>query len=184
MAMCVDPTKAEASGLSKSALASMGIGVSNIDDAERARRRALLKRIMEDVIPAKDLGDTPLLPGLGFHEGFTVEEQSAIVVPEDLLKRVAEKILRGCEYKLNHESYIKPPYQLNVYFAHDTDVADSEIFKLLKTSSLGPGLEIGRGESPDDGHEHIIFYKLLVWGTVPIYGIIDKSITTVARLND
>jgi hypothetical protein len=175
LALCIDPAKAEASGISKDALRSMGFGVQNLDPKERAHRIALRKKILEDSVPLKDIGEVPLVPGLGPHAGFSVDQQHAVTIPDDLLKSVAGKIIRGCEYKLNNKAYIEEPYRLQIYLAHDSDVSNlAAVFEALPVVTLGPGFEVRRGESAP-GEGHTVLYRLTIWGTIKIYAVIEKD---------
>jgi hypothetical protein len=175
LAICVDPTKAEASGISKDALRSMGVGVQDLDPEERAHRTALLKKVLGDSVPLKDIGDVPLVPGLGPHVGFSVDQQRAVTIPDDLLKRVAGKILRGCEYKLNKKAYVEEPYRLEIYLAHDNDVSNlTAVFETLQATTLGPGFEVRRGESTP-GESHTVLYRVTIWGTIKIYASISRD---------
>ena len=78
LAICIDPTKAEASGISKDALRSMGIGVQELNPEERAYRTALLNKILGDSVPLKDIGDVPLVPGLEPHAGFSEDKRERL----------------------------------------------------------------------------------------------------------
>lgn len=177
LALCVGPLKAEASGISASALRSLGVGIQNLDSKERAHRTALLRKLATKIRPLKDLGAVPLVPGLGPHAGFPIDEQMAITVSDELLQRVSGKVLRGCEYKLNKNAYIEEPYQLKVYFAHDAAIPDVTAFieKKCGVTTLGPGFEVRRGESPPEEAAHIVFYRVTIWGTLKIYATIARD---------
>ena len=97
LALGADPTKAEASGMSKNALRSLGIGVDKLDSNERAHRMALAKRVLAKVKPLKAFGEIELLPGLGPHAGSPAGEQLVLTIPDKTLTSVSEKIVRGCE---------------------------------------------------------------------------------------
>ena len=176
LAMCVNPTKSEASGISKSALRSFGVGVQCLDPEERVCRTALLKKVWAETKPLPDLGPVPLLPGFGPHEGFATEQQRAITVPDELLQQVSGKVLRGCEYKLNHKKYIEKPYLLKIYFAHDMAISDvTAFFEKMGRTTLGPGFDVRRGESPPEEEGHIVLYRIIIWGTLKIYATIARE---------
>jgi hypothetical protein len=169
LAMCVDPRKVEASGMSAKALRSIGIG-ANAPGEEMARRQALKRRIFSMLRPLGFFGRGGLLPGLGPHNGIPAGEQIAITVPAADLMTVSEKILRGFEYVLA-QRYIEEPYTLNVYFAEEEKIPD--VVNLLNTvpaSRLGPGFEIKRAAVKEDSG--CALYKVTIWGTLAIYGSI------------
>jgi hypothetical protein len=173
LALCADPRKAEASGMSKSALKSLGIGVALLDPTEKAHRVALLKKIFAKAKLFKDLGEVPLLPGLGLHGGFPAGGQLAITIHDDILRRASEKIVRRCEYKLNNGAYVDEPLEVKIYFVHDQGSEDlTALFDRLPATRLGPGFEVRRGQSPPEEGIHIVLYRIAIWGTLKIYATI------------
>ncbi len=106
-----------------------------------------------------------------------------IVVPDKELRPVAEKIVRGCEYKLNSESYVEQSDELQIYFAHDQAIADVTRFIEAQAAavSLGPGFEIRRGETPPGNEERIALYRVTLWGTLKIYATITRGATAMAQ---
>lgn len=176
LALCADPTKVEASGMSKSALKSLGIGTADLDPKERAHRASLLARVFKGAQLFREESDIPLLPGLGPHPGFPAGDQLRITISDDVLTRVSEKIVRGCEYKLNDARYIERPYRLKIYFVHDKGSEDIRaLFNSLPATTLGPGFEIRRGQSPAEEGVNIVLYRITVWGTLTIYAAIDEE---------
>jgi hypothetical protein len=176
LALCVDPTKAEASGISKSALRALGIGVSGISAEERAHRTAHLKKVFENAGLTKNLGGMASFPGLGPHAGFPPGEQIFIKMRPELLHSVSGKVLRGCEYKLNNQAYIEDPKHLRIYFAHDERIRDvTAVIEGLGVTTLGPGFEVRRGESPPQEEFRIVLYRIIIWGTLKIYAAISSD---------
>jgi hypothetical protein len=172
LALCADPTKLEASGMSKKALKSLGVGVADLDTDEKAHRVALLKKVFAEAKLFKNQ-DSSLLPGLGPHAGFPAGEQLSITLPDGILRRVSEKIVRGCEYKLNGESYVEAPREVRIYFIHDVGAEDlTALFDRLPAKSLGPGFEVRRGQSPPEEGVNITLYRITIWGTLKIYATI------------
>jgi hypothetical protein len=176
LALCTNPTRAEASGMSKSALRSLGIGVDNLTPKEKAHRIALAKKVFLKVKPLKDRGGIGLLPGLGPHEGFPAGEQLTLTISNATLYSVSEKIIRGCEYKLNNEGYIEKPYRLKIYFVYDKGIEDvTALLDSLPATHLGPGFEVRRGQSPLEEGVQIVLYRVVIWGTLKIYATIDNE---------
>ena len=123
-----------------------------------------------------DLGDTPLVPGLGAYPGFAADQQIAITVSDELLHGVSGKVLRGCEYKLNNSAYIEPPYELRIYFAHDRGIEDAtRLIEKMGVTTLGPGFEVRRGQSLPEEGQHIVLYRVTIWETLKIYATIAQE---------
>jgi hypothetical protein len=149
----------------------MGIGAEGISFGERLRRRALKRRVIRSM--RRYNPGTETFPGLGPHPEFPEQEQFEISFPADLVLRVAQKIVRGCEYRLA-QRIIDETLQLGVYFAHESDVAEqvASVFegRSAQTTHLGPGFTITRAAAHDD--PNWVVYRIIIWGTITIYGSI------------
>ena len=100
--MCIDPAKWAALGLSTKALGTLGVRVANLPKEEAAHRRARKKRIISELQAYRpDMRDS-ILPGFGLHAAFPAQAQTAVLVSAKALVAVAEKIIRGCEFKLSN----------------------------------------------------------------------------------
>jgi len=161
--------------MSKKALRSLGIGVSGLDGREKKHREALLRKVFADAKPLKHQ-KVPLLPGVGPHAGFPAGDQMTIVFPPGVLEPVSEKIVRGCEFKLNGEAYVEPPLKVKIYFVHDHGAEDLTAFlDKLATTKIGPGFLVARGQAPPEEGVNIVLYRIVIWGTWKIYAAIDAD---------
>jgi hypothetical protein len=172
LGLCIDPTKAEASGISTKVLRSLGIGAAGKTAKEKELRRKTMERLLREIVPYDDSRNSYWsLPGLGLHAGFDPGEQFVIPVSVEMLTRVAEKVVRGCEFKLAAR-YVEPPYAIRVYF-----VEKSPELKLLyrygTETHLGPAFELVRMQSPEGPRP--VVYRALIWGTIPFHAAIDEE---------
>ena len=168
--LCINPTKAEASGMTKRALASLGVGVDvkTMDSDEYKHRRGKLAKIIANAKPF-DGKSTPF-PNFGVHEGFPANEHMTIKLPD--VKAFADKVIRGIEYKIG-DRYIEEPYSVNVYFREKNEITFvEELFKKVSIVERGPGFVIQRGYSNEDSGT--VLMKVTIWGTFVIYGSILK----------
>jgi len=166
---CIDPTKAEASGIKEKLFRSFGIGES-ISDAERAIRIKKLRGLLKEIQPYKG---QKTFPGLGLHKDYPAETQKGMPIPVDYLFPVLKKIFRGTEYILG-KRYIKPPYEINIYHVYEEPPEVSRLIKKYGYSkSLGPGFEIQRTAS--NTGDLVVIYKAIIWGTIISYASIDLS---------
>ncbi len=173
LALCVDPRKAEAARLSKKAVESLGVGVPGISAEERQHRQALKERVLNKAELYKPGIET--FPGLGPHPGFPAHQQLAIRIPEKLLREVAQKIVRGCEYAVGNKRIIDPPYAVEIYFVREEDIRDVlMIFNAFGPVHVGPGFRVRRAVAHDD--PNIVMYKIDIWGAWTIYAsVMDKT---------
>lgn len=171
LALCIDPSKAEASGISKKVMEDLGVGVVGIKDNEKSHRQAQLDGLLKETARYEEGMDA--FPGFGPHEGFPENEQKGLLIAEELLVPVAKKILRGCEYKLGEGRYIEAPYRLEVSFPNE-DSEEMEkikgIFQRIKSTCLGPGFRVQRAILETDAKS--VMYRVAVWDTLMIYGAV------------
>ncbi len=110
LALCVDPRKGAASGISKRAIRSFGVGATGLSENERRYREALRDRIFQDAKAYSSDDQAHILPGLGPHPQGPATQQIQISISEDLLTSVAKKIVRGSEYWLANGRIVGPPF--------------------------------------------------------------------------
>jgi hypothetical protein len=178
LALCVDPRKVAVAGLSEKAVRSMGVRAKNLTIREMRHREALKSRIMKEIRPYK--ASTADFPGLARHAGFPGVQQYQVEFPKKSIKAVAEKIVRGCEYMLSQKRIIEPPYLEQIYFADEANIPD--VLKAFKSSGpthLGPGFRIARAAARDDAKS--VMYKIDVWDTWTIYGVILPGVREQQR---
>jgi hypothetical protein len=175
LSLCVDPRKAEASGMSKKALKSFGIGVADLNAREKQHREGLLRKVFTEAKPLRHQ-EIPLLPGAGPHAASPAGDQMTITIPGGVLEDVAEKIVRGCEFKLNSGAYIEQPMKVKIYFVHDERAEDLTAFlDRLPATTVGPGFHVTRGQAPPAEGVHIVLYRIVIWGTWKIYAAVDAD---------
>lgn len=176
LAMCTDPRRSEASGISSKALISLGVNVEDglITNKEKEIRSQLLARILREMKPC-DPNNPKVKPlkGVGFHEGYKKEDHHMINIPEKSLQRVMEKIMCGMEYTLNNKRYIELPFKLKVYFVYDgceINFVDNLINSYGFVITYGPGFAVDRAEA-GDGTKSVL-YRVKIWDSLVVYGSI------------
>lgn len=167
LALCVDPRKGAASGISKQAIRSFGVGATGLSEKERRIREALRYKILKDIKPLTSDMQVYVLPGLGPHPGFPAEQQLQMEIPADMVHAVAKKILRGCEYWLGSGRIIEPPYDIEVFFPRETPQDVLQVFAPFGPVYLGPGCRIRRAEAKEDSG--VAMYEIVIWGSLTIY---------------
>lgn len=174
LAMCIDHTKPEVSGIQKKLFADLGIGIdmrllkpAKINEIRI--RQANARKLLADSEPYRE--GMIAFPGLGPRPGFPMEGLRSIPVPEAELKPVCEKIMRGLEYAYK-ERYVEKPYRLEIQFVdEDADIANVEkMFATRLPDTIGPGFKVERLHADED--PNTVLYRVIVWGTLTIYGCI------------
>jgi hypothetical protein len=172
LGLCIDPAKAEASGISARVLRSFGLGNAGQTAREKELRRKTMERLLREIVPYYDSRKmySPL-PGLGLHAGFHPAEQLVIPVSSEMLTRVAQKVVRGCEFKLAGR-YVEVPYSIRVYFVEKSPELEP-LYRQGSETHLGPGFELNRMQSPEGPIP--VLYRALIWGTIPFHAAIDEK---------
>lgn len=174
LALCINPRKIAAAGLSKKALRALGIGAGGkLSGEERRIRQAVLAKVFRGAKPYSPEVKPHVLPGLGPHPEVPENQQLQIFVPGEKLQQVFGKIVRGCEYWLANGRIVEPPYEVKVYFVYDADVPDVvRAFAPFGPVHLGPGLRVRRASAHDE--PLTILYEIVLWDTLKFYAVIDR----------
>ncbi len=175
--LCVDPQKAEAEGLYAKLKLSLGMGVVGLSKKEAEHREKQKIGLMNAIRPYSAEGGASTLPGLGSHTGFKDEDLHQIRIPADLLLKVYEKIVRGCEYVLA-DRIIEEPYGIQISFVHKSDFPKDIVRGLgspaAKDVHVGPGFRVVRVAAQDD--PYTVLYKITLWGsTYFLASIMNRS---------
>jgi len=161
LVLCVNPKSHAASGLASKALRSLGIEADLLSEREKRHRRKLRDKIRAELLPHADLVGKPgKIPGLGPAQGS--ESQWSIPVPWAGLAIIAEKIIRGCEYKLKGR-FVEAPYGMRI-FVSPTDFVPEPYASASQSYELGPGCNIRRIFAIED--PNVVLYWISIWNTL------------------
>lgn len=131
------------------------------DRVARAKKR---QEILNDLAVHAVPQSKGVLPNFGVQPNLKYEGNLlAIPISGEGLKMLAEKIVRGVNYKLKNE-LIQKDQTIEVFFNKDEDV--SGVVKMIRTkgetSCLGPGISVSRVEALDN--PKIILFHVVIWG--------------------
>jgi hypothetical protein len=172
LALCVDPRKIAAAGLSEKALRALGTGAtSNLGEDEKQRRRAVKERVFKGAKHYSPDVQPHVLPGMGPHPEAPANEQLQILISGEKLQKVLGKVVRGCEYWLANGRIVEPPCELTVHFVHDADVPDVvRTFAQFGPVYLGPGFRVRRAGAHDEPLAAL--YEAILSDTLKFYAVI------------
>ncbi len=172
--LCVNPQKPEAAGLYAKLKRSLGVGVRDeLSEEEATHRQRQKQGLMAAIGPHNPATTASILPGLGSHTGFKDENLPQIRIPGDLLLKVYEKIVRGCEYVLTGR-IIGEPYSIQIYFVREDNVPE-DLKRGLESPAaedvhLGPGFRVIRVAAHDD--PYAVAYEITLWGSAYFFALI------------
>jgi hypothetical protein len=171
--LCVDPRKPEAAGLYAKLKRSLGVGVVDLSKEEEAHRQRQRLGLIAAIKPYNPAASGSILPGLGSHPGFNDEDLPQIRIPSDLLLKVYEKIVRGCEYVLAGR-IIEEPYGIQIYFVHEHNVPEDLVRGLESPAAedvhVGPGFRVVRVAAHDE--PYTVAYEITLWGSAYFFAFI------------
>lgn len=174
LALCRKTAQLDASDLESKALRAIGIGTSGISEKETSHRKQYRRKILSRVVPYGIVSDTvPTFPG-----GVPIERpkdkmEPVLLLTMDLIAPVAEKIVRGLEFKLTGR-YIEPPLSLKTYMVPAEKVHElDDIFENTTVLEFGPSLKVLRAIPRDE--RIIAFYRIITWKTYTIHVSVGRS---------
>jgi len=168
LVLCVNPKSEAASGLASRAMRSLGIDADRLSERETSHRAKLRDKIRAELMPHADLIEKPgKIPGLGPPEGS--ESPWSLPIPWAGLAIVAEKIVRGCEYKLK-DRFVESPYGMRI-FVSPSDFVPEPYASCSQVFEFGPGCSVRRLFAKED--RNIVLYWISIWDTLNLNVKID-----------
>jgi hypothetical protein len=141
VALCLDPKSEAAKGIPEKALRSLGIDVGELAPEEREHREKRRLKLNAEFIPVAAGEQLPgAIPGLA-QEPSTAG--SAVPIPRAALAIIAEKIARGCEYKIKRKKFVEPPYAVRTRVSKP-DIVESQFLSGGAVIDFGPGCQVIR----------------------------------------
>jgi hypothetical protein len=157
--------------MSSKALRALGIGTSGLSEKEETHRKKYRRKILSLVVPYGYA--LAAFPGSGVGKAPLDKMEPVLLLTTDLVAPVAEKIVRGLEFKLVGR-YIEPPLSLKTFIvpSEKLHVLD-DIFESATELEFGPGFKIRRA-IPDDA-DIIAMYRITMWKTLTIDIAVGRS---------
>ena len=170
LALCLDPETEAAKGLSEKAFRSLGINAGEVAPNEREHRENRRLKLAAEFIPIAAGEHLPgAIPGIDEEQG---SAKSVVPIPWAALAIIAEKIARGCEYKINGKKLIEPPYGIRVRVSQ-SDVVEPQLLLNSTAIDFGPGCQVLRIFDTED--KNVVQYRIQIWGELCLYVHLDHE---------
>ena len=170
MALCLDPKSEAAKGLSQKALRSLGIDAGELAPKEREHRENRRLKLKAEFIPASAGEQMPgAIPGLAEKPG---PAEHVVPIPWAGLSIIAEKIARGCEYKIRGEKFVEPPHAVRTRVSKP-DIVEPQFLSHRTIIDFGPGCQVIRIFATED--ENVVQYRIQIWDTLCFYVHFDHE---------
>lgn len=171
LGLCLDPKELRSFGITDKAIRSINPNYAkkNKDRLHRDKRR---KNILRNLIPYDQIPKESIFPNFGLHYGFQKEEQPGILIKEEDLKKITEKIVRGTSYVIDG-NYIDKNYKIDIFFTHNESASEliDVINKFGNYYKLGPGITLGRAVVPEDPICCLVAVE--IWGKLRLYAAVQ-----------
>lgn len=166
--LCVDPRDYESFGIADKVMRSINpmYGRNEKDSNLRQKRRE--KVIREAVNPAT-MPIASIFPNFGIHAHIDPEKQLAVLVSDENLRAIGEKLIRGITWVIDGK-YINVDHEIEIYFfrEHLAGPFLEPIKRFGKEYSLGPGIRIVRAIAREDPISGL--YLIQIWKRLRMYG--------------
>jgi hypothetical protein len=170
MALCLDPKSEAAMGVSEKALRSLGIDAGELAPEEREHRENRRLKLKAEFIPVIAGEQMPgAIPGLAQKPG---PGEYVVPIPWAGLSIIAEKIARGCEYKLKGKKFVESPYAVRTCVS-EPDIVGPQFLSHRRVIDFGPGCQVIRIFATED--ENIVRYRILIWGELCFHVLLDHE---------
>ena len=170
LALRLDPSSEAATGISSKALRSLGLDVDNLDPKEKEHRDKRRAKIKAELFQHNEDSGTPgAIPGLSSPVG--EGSQFALPIPWAALSIIAEKVARGCEFKVK-DRYVESPYAIRTFIT-DPEEVSPQFSSHRRLIDFGPGCQVLRVFCAEDAN--MVRYRILVWGTLCFHVLIDTE---------
>jgi hypothetical protein len=170
LALCLDPEAEAAKGISENALRSLGIDAGELALKEREHRENRRLKLKAEFIRVTGGDHLPgVIPGIAQEPA---PGEYVVPIPWAGLAIIAEKIARGCEYKINRRKFVEPPYAVRTRVSKP-DLVEPQFLLRRKVIDFGPGCQVIRIFANED--ENIVQYRILIWQSLCFYVHLDHE---------
>ncbi len=168
LAMCGHDSSLDSSDISERALRAVAIGTAGLSEKEQAHREKYRRKILSRVLPyfaVKHISQT--VHGASSEKPPLGELEPVMVITLDLVSPVAEKIVRGLEFKLAGR-YIEPPLSLKTFIVPVERVHEwDDVFEKTTELQFGPGFKVFR--AVPNASDVIVMYRIVIWETLTVH---------------
>lgn len=131
------------------------------------------RKILSQVVPYDTVKDRiPAFPGTERMGHAVANTEPVVLLTLDMITPVAEKIVRGLEFKLTGR-YVEPPLSLKTFVVPQEKTDDlDDIFERATQLEFGPGISVLRAVPIDI--EIIAMYRIVIWTTLTVHVAVSR----------
>jgi hypothetical protein len=170
--LCLDPHATASKSIVESALRSMKYQAGR-NDRDRALRAARGRKILGETLHGADIPETAVIPGMGNRWNLPTEEQVAVLLPAESLRRMTEKIVRGIFY-IEEQKFIEPPYVIDFFVLPEDATApwSQALDKFGTVYAREPGIVVRRTVAHEDNISSL--FEITFWQHFKTYASLSR----------
>lgn len=169
LCFCLDRDHAAAKGVVQRALRGIDPSAAK-SEKERRIREKLQKRYLRETVRFNQMPSDGILPS--FSENYSKGSRFGILMPERILKRIAEKWTRGVHYA-TMETIIQKPATIDPLVAVASDAEFEAIASQGMTLRHPPGVSVQQ-VSVSEESERITIYKFAIWEQFAMHSVVTE----------
>ena len=171
--LCLDPNDPKSLGIPQKAVRAISPQFAK-DENDTLLRDAKCRQILGQASFGHNEPDHGMYPNFGNVFNVPKQNQIAISISPESVRRLTEKIVRGITF-LEDSRYIESPYEISFYALHDKDAFPvvSLIKRFGKVYANEPGIIITRAVLPEDRLTSL--YLIDIWWRFKMYGHVGKE---------
>jgi len=168
--LCLDPIEFKSLGIAEKVIRSLNPEKAKTvtDGVHRQKQR---EKVLKGLIPGHKIPEEAVFPGFGPPPHTTINEQMGILVPEQQLKVLGEKLVRGITY-VKYKRHIDQNHEVDVFFVHEENaqLVVDEIRRFGQEHHCGPGVRISAAFINDDPQSGL--FDIEIWGKLRMYAAV------------
>jgi hypothetical protein len=144
------------------------------DHRDRALRAARGKKVLGETLHGADIPETAVISGMGNRWNLPTEEQVAVLLPAESLRRMTEKIVRGIFY-IEEQKFIEPPYVIDFFVLPEDATApwSQALDKFGSINACEPGIVVRRAVAHEDDMSSL--FEIKFWQHFKTYASVSRS---------
>ena len=170
LALCVDPADPRCAGIVEKGLRAIDPRHGK-DEKDARARLAKRHQILRESFRGENIPLQAAYPNFGKHEHIPIEEQMAVTIKEESVRKLSEKIVKGIFY-LEDGQFIQSPYHIDFFVLHDESAAPimDMLEKYGTVHAREPGIVVSRAVAPEDSTSS--FFCIEIWGRFKMYAAV------------
>jgi hypothetical protein len=174
LSICLEPSDPACAGIFDKGIRALDPECAK-KEKDKKFRQAKREKILRELWVGAAIPQKYLYPGFGLYAQLPIQEQVAIPISSDSVKKLTEKIVRGIFY-IEDKIFIEPPYRIESFVLNDQDAQPilDNIKNFGSFYAREPGITVCRAVIPEDQKSSL--FAIEIWRIFKVYAtVIDME---------